>query len=131
MKFALLLLFVPTVVAAQTQATPVANDSEIFDFADLAAFLKVYDIICASIRTPDDFRRVTYEALKRCADSNVRYTEFFFSPGAHLPYGVKYSEMLDGRSEDLPVNELAGGARIRHIFLDIFMNGLQDLNRSR
>jgi len=73
-----------------------SDDSDIFDFADLAAFLKVYDIICASIRTPDDFRRVTYEALKRCADSNVRYTEFFFSPGAHLPYGVKYSGMLDG-----------------------------------
>ena len=73
-----------------------SDDSDIFDFADLAAFLKVYDIICASIRTPDDFRRVTYEALKRCADSNVRYAEFFFSPGAHLPYGVKYKDMLDG-----------------------------------
>jgi adenosine deaminase len=73
-----------------------SDNSDIFDFADLAAFLKVYDIVCASIRTPDDFRRVTYEALKRCADSNVRYTEFFFSPGAHLPHGVKYSDMLDG-----------------------------------
>jgi len=73
-----------------------SGDSDIYDFADLAAFLKVYDIICASIRTPDDFRRVTYEALKRCADSNVRYTEFFFSPGAHLSSGVTYSQMLDG-----------------------------------
>jgi adenosine deaminase len=73
-----------------------SDDSDIFDFADLASFLKVYDIICASIRTPDDFRRVTYEALKRCADSNVRYAEFFFSPGAHLQYGIGYSAMLDG-----------------------------------
>jgi adenosine deaminase len=73
-----------------------SDGSDIFEFADLATFLKVYDIICASIRTSDDFRRVTYEALKRCADSNVRYAEFFFSPGAHLPYGVKYSQMLDG-----------------------------------
>lgn len=46
-------------------------------------------------------------------------------------YAVRYSEMLDGRSEHLPVNELAGGARIRHIFLDIFVNGLQELNPSR
>ncbi|BDA44916.1 Dynamin-related protein DNM1 [Coccomyxa sp. Obi] len=45
-------------------------------------------------------------------------------------YAVRYSEMLDGRSEHLPVNELAGGARIRHIFLDIFVNGLQELNPS-
>ena len=46
-------------------------------------------------------------------------------------YAVRYSEMLDGRSEHLPVNELAGGARIRHIFLDIFVNGLQELNPSK
>ena len=46
-------------------------------------------------------------------------------------YAVRYSEMLDGRSEHLPVSELAGGARIRHIFLDIFVNGLQELNPSR
>ena len=44
---------------------------------------------------------------------------------------MRYSEMLDGRSEHLPVSELAGGARIRHIFLDIFVNGLQELNPSR
>jgi adenosine deaminase len=71
-------------------------ESDIYDFADLAAFLKVYDIICRSIRTPDDFHRVTYEALKRCADSNGRYVEFFFSPGAHLDLGITYSQMLDG-----------------------------------
>ena len=73
-----------------------SDDSDIFQFADLAAFLKVYDIICRSIRTPDDFRRVTYEALARCAGSNVRYAEFFFSPGAHSECGISYSHMLDG-----------------------------------
>jgi adenosine deaminase len=71
-------------------------DSDIFNFADLGAFLKVYDIICRSIRTPDDFRRVTYEALARCARSNVRYVELFFSPGAHSECGISYSHMLDG-----------------------------------
>jgi adenosine deaminase len=73
-----------------------SDDSDIFNFADLAAFLKVYDIICRSIRTPDDFRRVTYEALARCAGSNVGYAEFFFSPGAHSECGISYSHMLDG-----------------------------------
>ena len=46
-------------------------------------------------------------------------------------YAVRYSEMLDGRSEHLPVSELAGGARIRHIFQEIFVNGLHELNPSR
>ena len=46
-------------------------------------------------------------------------------------YAVRFSEMLDGRSEHLPTSELAGGARIRHIFRDIFVRGLSDLNPSR
>lgn len=39
--------------------------------------------------------------------------------------------MLDGRSEALPVSELAGGARIRHIYQDIFVKGLDKLHPSR
>jgi len=73
-----------------------SDESDIYDFADLAEFLKVYDVICRSIRTPDDFHRVTYEALARCAGSNARYVEFFFSPGAHQECGISYSHMLDG-----------------------------------
>ena len=46
-------------------------------------------------------------------------------------YAVRYSEMLEGRSEALPVSELAGGARIRHIFQEIFHQGLNSLNPSR
>jgi len=46
-------------------------------------------------------------------------------------YATRYSEMLDGRSEHMPVSELAGGARIRHIFQDIFSKGLDELNPSR
>ena len=43
---------------------------------------------------------------------------------------MRYSEMLDGRSCHMPVSELAGGARIRHIFQEIFVTGLQELNPS-
>lgn len=39
--------------------------------------------------------------------------------------------MLDGRSVLLPVSELAGGARIRHIFQQIFVNSLNQLDPSR
>ncbi|GAB4823382.1 hypothetical protein N2152v2_010428 [Parachlorella kessleri] len=43
-------------------------------------------------------------------------------------YSTRFSEMLDGRSEHLPVTELAGGARIRHIFQEIFTGGLEALD---
>ena len=41
--------------------------SKLFDFANLEAFLKAYDIICSSIVDADDFHRVTYEMLARRA----------------------------------------------------------------
>ena len=61
---------------------------------DLGEFLKAYDIICSSIVDSDDFHRVTYEMLARCAGNGARYVEFFFSPQAH--HGVAYGTMLDG-----------------------------------
>jgi adenosine deaminase len=70
--------------------------AELYDFADLGAFLKVYDLISQSVRDADDFHRITYEALGRSAACGARYIEFFFSPQAHLELGVAYATMLDG-----------------------------------
>ncbi len=46
-------------------------------------------------------------------------------------YAVRYAETLDGRSEHMPVSELAGGARIRHIFQEIFIKSINDLDPAR
>ena len=70
--------------------------SKIFEFADLGAFLRTYDVICRSIVDAHDFHRVTYEMLTRCAANGARYVEFFFSPQAHFPNGTTYRTMLDG-----------------------------------
>jgi adenosine deaminase len=72
------------------------DPSKLFDFSDLEAFLKAYDIICSSIVDADDFHRVTYEMLATCAANGARYVEFFFSAQAH--HGVAYATMLDGIS---------------------------------
>ena len=48
----------------------------------------------SSIVDADDFHRVTYEMLARCAGNGARYVEFFFSPQAH--HDVAYATMLDG-----------------------------------
>ena len=63
-------------------------------FTDLTTFLRAYDRTCASMRDADDFHEVTRQAVLRCAASNVRHVELFFSPHAHpqTPYGA----MLDG-----------------------------------
>lgn len=43
-------------------------------------------------------------------------------------YSGRFAAMLDGHGEHLPISELAGGARIRHIFQEIFTRGLDSLD---
>ena len=75
---------------------PHEQPSDLYDYDGLADFLLVYSLVCHSIRDRDDFHRVTYECLQRCASSGARYVELFFSPESHLEVGVAYPTMLDG-----------------------------------
>lgn len=70
--------------------------SDLYSYDNLPDFLRIYDLVCASIRDCEDFSRVTFEALDRCALAGARYVELFFSPHAHLAHGVAYATMLEG-----------------------------------
>lgn len=39
--------------------------------------------------------------------------------------------MLDGRHQDLSMSELSGGARIRHVFVEVYGKGLRELSPQR
>ena len=108
------------------------RSSDLYAFEDLAAFLRVYDIVCRCMRTPADFHRCTYETLARCAASNVRYVEMFFSPHAHRESGIRYGAMLDGilagmcdAEKDLAVVSRLIPAHNRELGLDAGMEFLQ------
>ena len=75
---------------------PVDDPAELFEFTSLNQFLSIYDIICASLRTADDFRRITYEALEDGAAAGVRYREMFFSPGFVIRLGVPVETVWEG-----------------------------------
>ena len=76
---------------------PFAEIGELFRFTDLAEFLGMYDVVCDAMRDAGDFRRTTFEALGRVADSGGRYVELFFSPQPHMQRnGVAYATILDG-----------------------------------
>jgi len=72
------------------------DPADLYQYDSLVDFLEMYSLVCQSIRDRDDFERVTYECLERCAASGARYVELFFSPESHFDVGVDYSEMLDG-----------------------------------
>ena len=68
-------------------ALPVVDPRDLYRFADLAEFLDVYSVICASLRTVEDFRRVTYEVLGAAAAEGVRYREMFSRRGSSSATG--------------------------------------------
>lgn len=77
---------------------PSTDPDELFRFTDLNQFLSIYDIICASLRTADDFHRIAYEACADGAAAGVRYREMFFSPGFVIRLGVPVETVWAGVS---------------------------------
>jgi adenosine deaminase len=75
---------------------PVADPAELFRFTGLNQFLSIYDIVCRSLVSADDFYRVAYEALEDGVRAGVRYREMFFSPGILLRLGVAVETMWEG-----------------------------------
>jgi adenosine deaminase len=75
---------------------PVDDPADLYDFTSLNQFLSIYDVICASLRTADDFRRITYEALEDAVAAGVRYREMFFSPGFVIRLGVPVETVWEG-----------------------------------
>jgi adenosine deaminase len=77
-------------------AFPVEDPADLYAFTSLNQFLSIYDVICASLQTADDFRRITYEALEDGAAAGVRYREMFFSPGFVIRLGVPVETVWEG-----------------------------------
>jgi len=79
-------------------ALPSTDPDELFRFTDLNQFLSIYDVICASLRTADDFHRIAYEACEDGVAAGVRYREMFFSPGFVIRLGVPVETVWAGVS---------------------------------
>lgn len=75
---------------------PYEKIEDLYNYDNLVDFLKLYTAVAASVKDADDFRRITYEMLESCARNGARYVEFFFSPHAHLEFGVPYKAQIDG-----------------------------------
>lgn len=92
----------PDLVRRLAQRNHLALPSSLFteknDFAwsDFVAFLKAYDVASSAIRTPEDYRDVTYEYLIASAAEGVIYTELMASPDHAAASGLSYAGMLEG-----------------------------------
>jgi adenosine deaminase len=107
-----------TLSARNGLTLPVADPVDLFRFTSLNHFLSVYDVVCASLRTAEDFRQITYEALEDAARSNVRYREMFFSPGHVIALGVPVDVVWEGIEAGLAEGQQDFDVRCRMI-LDV------------
>jgi adenosine deaminase len=97
---------------------PVDDPNELFSFTDLNHFLSIYEIICRSMVTADDFHRIAYEALQDGAAAGVRYREMFFSAGIFLNLGVPVETVWTGLVAGVEDAEVDAGIRCR-LILDV------------
>jgi adenosine deaminase len=68
-----------------------ANEHE-FDWSDFLHFLQTYDLAASVIRTPEDYREVTYEYLTACAQEGAIYVELIASPDHATAVGLSDEE---------------------------------------
>ena len=95
---------------------PDVAPEELYGYDNLLDFLKVYNLVSRSIRTREDFSRVTYESMEDgVKQGNLRYREMFFNPTAHALEGVDYRTMMDGILDGVRAAEVDYGARCRLI----------------
>ena len=60
-------------------------------------FLEIYEFVCRTLVSREDFARVAYESLEDgVVSGNLRYREMFFDPTLHTRRGVVYQVIVDG-----------------------------------
>jgi adenosine deaminase len=69
---------------------------DLYDYPDIYQFLKIFDLVIASLRERVDFHRITYETLQQAAEHGVRHRERFWNPTIHMACGVPYETAVDG-----------------------------------
>ena len=67
-----------------------------FAWNDFLPFLEVYDAAAGVIRTVADYRDVTYEYLRACAEEGAIYVELMSSPDHAAEAGMSYQDHVDG-----------------------------------
>lgn len=72
-----------------------------FAWVDFLDFLRTYDRAATVIRTPEDYRDVTYEYLRGCAREGAIYVELLVSPDHAASVGLPAAEQQAGVAQGI------------------------------
>lgn len=96
-----------------------------YDFENLQSFLDLYYQATQVLRTPRDFHDLAAAYLVRARAENIRHTELFFDPQAHMRRGVPLAAVMEGLTAALDEAARAGGPTSR-----LIMCFLRDLDEA-
>ena len=99
-------------------ALPVGTFAELqrlYDFTSFDVFIKLWLLMCACLRTDDDYRRMVDGFTSECARQNIRYAELHFTPYNHEKFGIGGRRALRIVTERLQRAESSGGPVVRLI----------------
>lgn len=99
-------------------ALPVASEAAVRDFyrfRDFNHFLTIYDLICESIRAPDDLTLMTYELGAAAAAEHIRYMEVTFTSCGRVRRGLSLDDQFAGIIAGAKEAERAFGVRMQFI----------------
>ena len=74
----------------------VFKDPGTFAWVDFLDFLRTYDLAASVIRTPEDYRDITYEYLTGCAREGAIYVELIASPDHAASVGLSDADHYAG-----------------------------------
>jgi len=89
------------------------RDDGRFAWRDFLDFLAAFDRVVGVIRTPEDYREVTYEYLVACAAEGALYVELTASPDHASLAGLPYAEQIAGIAEGIDEARDATGIEAR------------------
>jgi adenosine deaminase len=98
------------------------NESGGYGYKDFADFLRVYEAATETLRTPEDYARLTLAVLEQSAASGVVYCETFLSPdfcggrdmGAWRDYLLAIREAADQAERQMGITQRGIVTCIRH-----------------
>jgi adenosine deaminase len=89
-----------------------AGDHE-FDWSDFLHFLQTYDLAASVIRTPEDYRDITFEYLSACAAEGAIYVELIASPDHATAVGLSDEDHFAGIAQGIDDARAAHGIEAR------------------
>lgn len=94
-----------------------------YQFQNLQSFLDIYYGGMKVLITEQDFYDLTWAYLQRAAKENIKHTEIFFDPQAHLDRGIAFETVVNGIH-----HALQEGEKQLHISSHLIMCFLRDLS---